>query len=67
MFVGADGIMRAGDFVPDSVMPGAGVLADLCATADLAMWVTPDPKINVPVFQPQSMRENRTLGIASPR
>jgi hypothetical protein len=67
MFVGADGIMRAGDLVPDSVMPGAGVLADLYATADLAMRVTPDPEVNVPVFRPQPMRENRTLGIASPR
>ncbi|WP_232330387.1 hypothetical protein [Nocardia fusca] len=52
MFVGADGIMRAGDLVPYSVMPGAGILADLYATADLAMRVTPDPEINVPVFRP---------------
>lgn len=67
MFVVDDGIMRVGDLVPDTVMLCAGVRADLYATADLAMTVTPDPEINVPVFQSQSMRENRTLGIASPR
>ncbi|WP_280416693.1 PCC domain-containing protein [Nocardia carnea] len=56
MFVGADGIMRAGHLIPDSVILGAGVLADLYATADVAMTVTPDPEINFPVFQPQPMR-----------
>ncbi|WP_312033630.1 MULTISPECIES: PCC domain-containing protein [unclassified Rhodococcus (in: high G+C Gram-positive bacteria)] len=60
MFVGADGIMRAGHLIPDSVLLGAGVRADLYATADVAMTVTPDPEINFPVFQPQPVHETTT-------
>jgi hypothetical protein len=62
-------------------MLGAGVLADLYATADVAMRVTRDPEINVPVFRPQPMRVHSdpragdwnvhslvvTVRIASPR
>ncbi|ELB92063.1 hypothetical protein Rwratislav_16075 [Rhodococcus wratislaviensis IFP 2016] len=59
-FVGADGVMRAGHLIPDSVLLGAGVLADLYATDDVAMTVTPDPEINFPVFQPQPAQNHTT-------
>ena len=52
-FVDADGIMRAGHLIPESVIVGAGVTADLYASRDVAMTVLPDTEINFPVFQPQ--------------
>jgi predicted DNA-binding protein with PD1-like motif len=52
-FVDADGIMRAGHLIPESVIVGPGVTADLYATRDVAMTVLPDTEINFPVFQPQ--------------
>ncbi|MDV7241684.1 MULTISPECIES: PCC domain-containing protein [Rhodococcus] len=67
MFVGADGIMRAGHLIPDSVVLGAGVRADLYATADVAMTVTPDPEINFPVFQPQPVHEPTTTYVGGMR
>ncbi|MBY3987836.1 DUF296 domain-containing protein [Rhodococcus fascians] len=52
-FVDADGIMRAGHLVPESVVLGHGVIADLYASNDVAMVVSPDTEINFSVFQPQ--------------
>lgn len=51
-FVDADGVMRAGHLIPESVIVGAAMVADLYATDDVAMVVTPDREINFPVFQP---------------
>ena len=53
-FVDADGVMRAGHLIPDSVIVGPGVTADLYATYDVEMTVRPDTEINFPVFQPQA-------------
>ncbi len=47
VFVGADGVLRAGHLIPDSVRLGPGVGADLYATDDVEMTVTPDPEINL--------------------
>ncbi|WP_416061840.1 PCC domain-containing protein [Rhodococcus indonesiensis] len=54
-FVDADGVMRAGHLIPDSVVLGAGVTADLYASRDVAMTVLPDTEINFSVFQPHAV------------
>ncbi|MGW8816246.1 PCC domain-containing protein [Gordonia terrae] len=58
-FVDADGVMRAGHLIPESVIPGIGVIVELYATDDVAMTVRPDAEINFPVFQPHAVATRR--------
>jgi predicted DNA-binding protein with PD1-like motif len=51
-FVDADGAMKAGHLIPESVIVGPGVTADLYASRDVTMTVLPDTEINFSVFQP---------------
>ncbi|MHA4848041.1 PCC domain-containing protein [Rhodococcus sp. MSC1_016] len=64
-FVDADGIMRAGHLIPESVIVGAGVTADLYASRDVAMTVLPDTEINFSVFQPRPAAPTKPAGTAS--
>ncbi|WP_342659787.1 hypothetical protein Rruber_03756 [Rhodococcus ruber] len=65
-FVDADGIMRAGHLIPESVVVGPGVTADLYASRDVAMTVLPDTEINFSVFQPQAAASAEREAAVSP-
>lgn len=65
-FVDADGVMRAGHLIPESVVLGAGVTADLYASRDVAMTVLPDTEINFSVFQPNAVDPADRLPSTSP-
>ena len=64
-FVDADGCMRAGHLIPESVIVGPGVTADLYASRDVAMTVLPDSEINFSVLQPHQCSQTTPPGNAS--
>ncbi|OPX06392.1 DUF296 domain-containing protein [Gordonia sp. i37] len=64
-FVDADGVMRAGHLLPESVVVGPGVMLDIYASRDVTMTALPDEEINFSVFQPHSDHDH-TAPIPNP-
>jgi predicted DNA-binding protein with PD1-like motif len=53
LFVDADGVERAGHLIPDQVVLGAGVHAQVWGSTDVALESVPDPETMMTLFSPR--------------
>lgn len=59
LFRDADGVERAGHLIPDKVVLGKGVRAQVWTGSDVLMEVQPDPETAMPLFTPRRVSSAR--------
>jgi predicted DNA-binding protein with PD1-like motif len=57
LFVDARGIQRAGHLIPEKVILGEGVRAQVWGGPDVVFEVQPDPEIQMPLFTPRRVAD----------
>ena len=57
LFVDAQGIERAGHLIPEKVVLGAGVRAQVWGGPDVVLEVQPDPETQMPLFTPRRLTD----------
>lgn len=55
LFVDADGVQRAGHLIPEKVVLGTGVRAQVWGGPDVALEVQPDPETQMSLFTPRQV------------